>query len=386
MLFKGFEILDQMTGERSFFLINKPIENTDMKRAIVHSVIPQRLVFFSRQTFSPDFHSTDNETFGTTVETPANSPEEIFKIRLLPKLNWFEVFVFRVFLIHTTFTVLIACLIYLQDNEDYEMIAASTLAAGMIAPTVTQIVGFTYRSIIRTNYDFNCSPIKVERNQSSVFWTAIRFFYLITFFGICGLLSAIAIILIEDDFEFHIQYKDKLGYNDLLLVLILFLISLLVIYLLWLPLFCIIRFLCRLTFFNSPDIQVKDSADQAKDNIRDSIDSDVKSTASAGGHQSSHESGKSGQKDKSLRLRSNLMSTKESRDSGVDDNDMDEDSEKCLKYSGVSKTDNLNTGSVIVRPTKSLGYIDPENFKLSESRILDSKPSWQTTKPKANKN
>jgi hypothetical protein len=35
----------------------------------------------------------------------------------------------------------------------------------------------------------------------------------------------------------------------------------------------------------------------------------------------------------------------------------------------MSKDNQLNTGSLIVKPTKSLGYIDPKMFRLTESSI-----------------
>lgn len=370
-MFKGLELNDQMSGERLFFAVNSFIENIEMSSAIVHNIKSQKLNYCSKQTLCPDFYSTDSESFGEEMKRFPDCPEEPKGVRLLPKLNWFEVFVFTSFLFHLTFALMVGILFYFNESSDGLKVSASVFGAGLTAPTVTQMVGYTYRSVVKTHYNSKCSSMRVESNMSSTFWSTFRVLFLLSFLVLCLLFSILSILLITRDFTLELYFIDS-TYSEAMTLIVLFMLCCAVTHLLWIPLFANIRFLFRLIFYKpksgpsdlEPVIDNSKPYKPATDQTTTSSGSSKTNKSEKSGNREEYErSGNVKSKSKKEKSRHEKSSSEKSR------SEKENSDEEDKPYSAMSKDNQLNTGSLIVKPTKSLGYIDPKMFRLTESSI-----------------
>ena len=348
-----------------------------MNEAIVHIIRAPTLEFCTKQNFCPDFHSLHVESYGEQIETPANSPEEFHGTRLLPKLNWIEIFVFNALLIHLAFVFMAGILYYLDDTDDFPKAIVSVLCSGLISPTVTELITFTYRFVIKQNYNSSCSPMKVESNKSSYIWSMFRVFYLLNIFLLTILLSLLAIVLIEEIEDINFKFSTDSVERDTEILILLFVFTLIIIYTIWLIIFAIIRFLFRFIFFKPKTVIIDTEAQMKQDYSNSDIsqEASVRSPQSPSGKQSLIEKS---ERSESLKSGPKSKLKSESKKGSKASDSVSSTEEK--NYSEMAKTNELNTGSVIVKPTKDLGYIDPKVFKLSESQ-LDIQ-----TKPKNKKN
>ena len=362
-----------MSGERNFFAVKNDILNTEMNEAIVHIIKGHSLEFCSIETFCPDFHSMNVESYGNPIKTPAKSPEVIKGVKLLPKLSWMEEFLFKTFLIHLSFDFMCGLLFFLKVYNDVLKIMASLLFSGLLSPTVTQLIAFVYRFVVKKYYNSKCSPMKVESNQSSNFWLIFRFLYLLTTFLLALLFSFLAILLIDEDLKLDFVSTERDA--EILIVLLVF--TLIVIYTIWLPIFAIIRYVFR--SINSKPKMVFPDIEALTDRPTDSMSNKTKiKTPESPKEKSADNSGiESSERSESVRskIKSKSPAMKTTKTKEVSETD---------KYSEMTKTNQLNTGSVIVRPTKSLGFIDPKVFKLSESRLDLTKTQSKDNSDKKN--
>lgn len=358
---EAIEFNDQMTGERTFFAIKNHIYGIGMNEAVVHIIKPQELKFCSKQTFCPDFHCLHIEYYGEPIEKPAQYPEEIYGIRLLPKLNWFEEFVFISYLIHLSFAFMAGILFYFQDYSDLEKTIGSVLGSGLISPTVTQIMAFTYRFVIKRKYVSKCSPMKVEAKKSSVFWQLFRSLYLSSILALTVLLSILAIFLINEPLRLNYTFIGGSDERETGILITLLVFSLLIVYTVWLPAFAIIRFVFRLIFFKPKSV----ASDLESHTDRHDSDLGLNKGVTSPSPRSKLTPEKSERSEGLKSAKSRSRRHQKSR--SVSDKKQDEEEDK------YSDMDELNTGSVIVKPTKSVGYIDPNVFKLSDSKIDDPK-------------
>lgn len=365
----GLELNDQMSGERLFFAVNSFIENIEMSSAIVHNIKSQKLDYCSKQTLCPDFYSTDSESFGQNMKRFPDCPEEPHGVRLLPKLNWFEVFVFTAFLFHLTFALMVAILFYFNQSSDALKLSTSVLGAGLTAPTVTQMVGYSYRSVVKTHYNSKCSPMRVESNRSSTFWSTFRVLFLLSFLLLSVLFSILSILLITGVFRLELDFIDSTN-SEAMTLIVLFMLCCAVTHILWIPLFANIRFLFRLIFYKpksgpsdlEPVIDYSKPSKPATDQTTTPSHSSKTNKSEKSGNREEYE--RSGSvKSKKEKSRHEKSWSEKSR--SEKENSLGEDK----PYSAMSKDNELNTGSVIVKPTKSLGYIDPKMFRLTESSI-----------------
>ncbi|XP_054162397.1 uncharacterized protein LOC128960351 [Oppia nitens] len=347
IFFDGFEINNQMTGERTFFAVESYIESTDLDNAIVHNVKPTKLTFFSKQTIFPDFIIIDYESYGEPINVLVDSPDEIHAVKLEPKINWFESLVFGIFLIQVNITIMVTLLThFVGDKRDLQTghFVITILVSSLLAFIITQITAFAYRFGLKPHYNLHCSPLKQQLNKSSVLWQIFRYSYLGFYIIVSLSLSVFDIYYSPHNFKIQMLGSSDDYMTEVLSLLLLLVFNVIVIYLIWIPIFSVIRFIYRLSALSRAKSKSNESIEDYETNMKS-----IKEEKSE----------KFEKSEKSEKWEKKCQSPNETR-SRLEDNITDD---------SYSKQKTLNTGSIIVKPTKSVGYIDPEVFKLTQSKI-----------------
>ncbi|XP_054157621.1 uncharacterized protein LOC128955966 [Oppia nitens] len=358
----GIELEDLWSGRRLYYNFNEMIKSGTNVQTIASVIVkPQELKLCTKETFCPNFENPSLSTFGRDLNqtsTMKTRGQELHGISIKPKLNWFEMTVFYAFLMNLIFlaNVLILFAIYdlkikLKGIDKYIKIVVSIVLSGFVPLIVTDIMALIYNYCIKSKYNTSVSLSAKEKLIACNLMPIILYIYLLIVIGLT-ISSSIGVqyLLRLFDYSELTESVQISGLNDILFV-IMFVISLVVTFTLWLIILGFIKYIFNFMTFNPKivrdDISIitdMSSTDSKKDPTRDEKEEQLKT-----------------------KINVKIKGKVKAKDPNVirfDTTRLDNDANDKHKVKRVS------TGSLIHSPTHSKGYINPEEFRITESKVF----------------
>lgn len=420
---EGIESYDLKNGERRFYSVQEFIINEDKELALVYNVKEHEPTFFSKQVLTPCFLPLDIEDFGrplNSIRFSENSIEESNGVIIRAKLVFYEVFVFTALFVELTSFITVSILVYFGDISDTNSTTvAAILLSGFFSLSITESLAIIYRDYIKYYYNRKCSPMRIESGTSSKTWSFIRYFYLFLVFVSTFLLSITVPVMISsrtqkstlaEDYSFDV-IKNRAN-NEILFLLLFLTASLLVTVIVWFVFFGVLRYMYR-SLVKYPKITAIVDIESAKDdynlqpnkksfsetsdktknykelkyksNVEQSLRNEISGFEKRNriDNQSADKKANDSRKEKKVGRTDSQTSTLSSIMSSSDSSKSKKNKSKTEKYEKLElgtnlleeeladreKQNRLLTNSVIHEPTNSVGFINPEYFRLSNSQI-----------------
>jgi hypothetical protein len=401
---EGIELHDLKNGEQRFYSIQQFIFNEEMKDAKVHEVKELEITYCSKQTLAPNFVPLVLENFGRPIKSTKKDGtiEEENGLIISPKLDWFEAIIFYSFFFMSTFFTTVAILVFKSSLLNTTSTAIMDLfLSGFFALLFTESLSIIFRDYIKRNYNAKCAPMRVSSGTSSKTWSFIRGFYLFLVF-MCALSVSISIPFminsrkksgsktLAEEHEFN-AFKNS-TFNEICFLLFFLFASLLITLTIWFVVFGMIRYFWRKRrLFNynleSSNSETKRPEKKSSQEVitppaveTDSIKTEENTTQAKRKRKSQYSDNTNdeslGKKKRVYKTDSQIKATltlsSRSHSSKRKKKSKHQKLGLGTKYleqemANKEKRNRLTTASVIVRPTKSVGFINPEEFRLSQS-------------------
>ena len=382
IFFEGIEVWELTSNRRIYYSVRETIRGgVNIKDTDRLYTKPQRVSLWSKQTFCVSFENPSIYEFGEELmprsdrqRTESLYGEDVNGVLIPSRLDWYESVLFYALLFCLTFLFDISFLIFNFENisqkeSDFRFVL-TVFFSGLLALIITEVFASIFFHYIKHYYEKSRSPSAQSdrlKNGTTNFWPMIRVIYLggITFTAVVAIISVIIALMIAEKNESVVQkYKQFViigshWADETILFCSAFMVSLALIAI-WVLVLGFIRHLFRcLTFttktLSTTDKSVPDSSDTSDDTVF------IKSVIPV----------KSKQKRESLSKTSNesvnKLSSKES--APVKKNAIPGTEQLEKEMADEKRKQRLLTKSVIHPSTKSKGFISPEEFRASESKV-----------------
>ena len=384
IFFEGIEVFDTIKGELLFYAIKEMVMKSDIENIL--QVKPASLQLFSKETFCPTFYCLTFETFGEQmIGWNTNG------IKVRPKLNFFEVFLFFALLINLSFALMTGLLVqlnpYLKDNR-IVLSLVSVFGSSLASLLITELFAIIYRNGVKNQLNK-----KIASGESTNVWYLFQTIILTVILVISVVSTIIVKILVIKDNEIRKTLKIE-GIDETILLLTLFASTLVITASFGVIFLGIFRYLFRLLSFRGQKKFQRDSEKGTEGSIYSEV-SDGSTYVSTASDKKAERKERGETLEEIGEASKKCPTQKSPKNKGTEKEEFDE---KGYKIGGKRLTFNterldreakdtekikrLSTKSVIAKPTNSKGYENPEDFRLTHSKI--DKEVKQMNKKKKN--